>query len=116
MGRINTTLASLDLRKNLQISKKGASELAAIMLENRSLKIFSKIPILKIKKNLLQFKILDLSHSHCSDTEAIIIGCLLMSNSTLININFGGNEIADAGIYGISNGLKLNSTLQILYL
>jgi len=112
----NTVVTSLDIRYNYNVAGESAKLLAATIVENQSIESFSGIPVLKIKENDATMIDLNLHASGASNTEAIVLGLLLKTNSTLTKLSLSSNKIEDIGAHAIAEGLKDHSTIKEVYI
>jgi Ran GTPase-activating protein (RanGAP) involved in mRNA processing and transport len=104
------SLISLDVRGN-GINGDGADQLAAAVLESKSMEEFSLIPVTGLRAN--EVTELKLSFKGLGPAEAHVIGSLLTSKSSLTSISLKGNELGSEGWCTVFDALRDNPQNKI---
>ena len=117
LGR--SVLKRLDTRDD-SINGEAAQQLAATVLESKSLEVFASVPM----KEICEDKVtqLDLSNNtlergrHLGPTEGILLSKLMNLSTVLQKIVLSGNQIKDEGAIAVAESLKSNESLKELEL
>jgi len=108
----NSTLTSLDMRKNSLIGTSGAKDLSSSLMKTK-LRFFGKIPLSQFIQNEPKDEELDLSNSDIGDTEAIVIAACIKKNTTITSLDLRENfAIQKIGADALSKALMDTSTIQ----
>lgn len=111
---VNNVLTSLDMRQNPDIGKEASQALATAIIKNETMLDFGGIPVQEMAENSKLLEKINIHRTGCCITEALVLGLLLKTNSTLTKLNISSNNIGDFGLEAITEGLKQNSRLMDL--
>ena len=74
------------------------------------------LKLARVSGSFLKLQSLDLSHKFISEAAVVFLSEALKVNSTLTVLYLSKNRIGDQGATGLAEALKVNSTLTVLYL
>lgn len=86
-------------------------QLAAAVLNSKSLEVLSDVPIKKLRQDKLTK--LDFSTRGLGDTEAIVLAELIKFSAMLKKLNLFCNVIGDTGATALADALKVNAVTSI---
>jgi Ran GTPase-activating protein (RanGAP) involved in mRNA processing and transport len=108
------SLRRLDLRGNYFLSRDTdtAGEMADLVLANRRLEVFSRIPIRELQEQVCTE--LMLAHQHLGVIEAIVISHLAKDNTALKRLDLRSNQIEWDGALALADALRGDNALTDL--
>jgi len=109
-----TTIRAVDCRGNPKLVGEPAETLAGWVMECKTLKTFSTIPVRALKTNDDEINSLYLTTSGCGAAEAFVLSKILLINTSLKSIDIRGNIITDTAAEALATSVMDTYSLETL--